>query len=222
VTQPRTRRIGPDQIVTRGDDGMVVITAMEMPDWNVRQHRATLIRYEGTTWRVAAKTTTAGKIHYELVRWDVADHERTGRQIDYNAEYVALRDQAAPRIRARSRVTGLLRWVSPFIGFLPARTKARLELTHGIDPVATTFQSVFLEFLITLGSFAVATIGIIARAGTIVYLLPGGPGIPAVQLVVLGIVVGIDGSVRYDRILREERPPPGFYEWLVTRRPSPR
>ena len=178
-------------------DRLLVITAMEMPDFEVRQHRATLIRFEGTTWRVAAKTTAAGKIHYELARWDPADYERTGRHIDYSAEYVAVRDQAAPKDRAQNRVTGFFRYVTPLIGFLPARTKARLEMTHGVDPVSATFQSVFLELLITIGSLTLAVIG--------VTLIPA---------IVFGIVVAVDGSMRYASILGEERPPPGFYEWM--------
>jgi hypothetical protein len=198
-------------VVTQGD-GLVVVTAMEMPDWEVRQHRSTLIHFEGQTWRVAVRTVAAGKVHYQLARWDVADHERAGREVDYNAAYVALRDQAAPIIRARNRATGFLRWVSPLVGFLPSRTKARLEVTHGIDPVASTFHSVFLEFLVTFCSFTIAPIGMLAFAGT-VSRLPGGPIAPVVLIMVFGILVGIDGSVRYGRILREERAPPGFFEW---------
>jgi hypothetical protein len=170
---------------------------MEMPDFEVRQHRATVIRFENKTWRVASKTTNAGKLHYELARWELADHERPGRQIDYSAEYVAARDQAAPKDRAQNRVTGFFRYVTPLIGFLPARTKARLEMTHGVDPVSATFQSVFLEALITLGSITLAVIGVTLR--------------PAI---VIAIVVAVDGSMRYSSILGEERPPPGFYEWM--------
>lgn len=186
-----------------------------MEDWEVRQHRHTLIRFVERTWRVAGKTTAKGKTHYKLVPWTPADPDLVGREIDYNAEYVAARDQAPPEIRARSRVTGLLRWVSPLIGFLPGRTKARLEITHGIDPVATTFQSVFLEFLISLGSFAISSIGqmIVAHEGH-------DAGISVKLWVGVGIVAILDAAMRYDRILREERPLPGFYEWLVTRRPA--
>lgn len=189
-----------------------------MEDWNVRQHRHTLIRFVARTWRVAEKTTAAGKTHYKLVPWTPADPQLIGREIDYNAEYVARRDRTAVSTRKRSRVTSALRVVSPLIGFLPGQTKARLEAAYGVDPVATTFHSVFLEFLITIGSFALATIGMMALAGAIAYRLPGGPGIPAVLLVVIGVAVGIDGAVRYGRILREERPPPGFYEWILRRR----
>ena len=170
---------------------------MEMPDWEVRQHRSTIIRFENQTWRVASKTANAGKLHYELTPWELADHERPGRQIDYNADYVAVRDQAGLKDRAQNRVTGFLRYVTPLVGFLPARTKARLEMTHGVDPVSATFQSVFLEFLIAVGSIPLIMTGV-----TI---------IPAV---VIGIVVAFDGSMRYASILGEERPPPGFYEWM--------
>jgi hypothetical protein len=156
--------------VTHGD-GLIVITTMEMPDWDVRQHRATLIRFEGKTWRVASKTASAGKIHYHLTRWDPHDHDVAGREINYSAEYVALRGQAARSIRGPSRLTGIFRILSPFVGFLPARTKDRLEIKYGIDPVATTFQSVFLEFLITLGSFVWALIGtmVAAHAGGVTF-----------------------------------------------------
>ena len=187
-------------MVTQGD-GLVVITAMEMPDWEVRQHRSTLIRFEDRTWRVAARRVAAGKIHYELARWDVADHERAGREVDYNAAYVALRDQAAPKHRARNRTTGFLRWISPLIGFLPARTKARLEALYGVDPVSTTFQSVFCEFLVVVMACALVTIGGLTRQ---IGLWP---------IVGIALVIALDGSVRYGRILAEERPPPGFYEW---------
>lgn len=213
----KTRRVGADQVVLR-DDHLLVICAVEMDGWDVRQHRHTLIRFVQRTWRVADKTTAAGKTHYKLVPWAPADQHLIGREIVYDADYVARRDRAAISTRKRSRVTGGLRMVSPFIGFLSKRTKARLEATYGVDPVSTTFQSVFLEFLITIGCFALATIGMMAMAGTIVYKLPGGPGIPAAALVVVGIVVGIDGATRYGRILREERPPPGFYEWLWRRK----
>jgi hypothetical protein len=186
-----------------------------MEDWEVRQHRHTLIRFVERTWRVAGKTAADGKTHYKLVPWTPADQHLVGRTIDYNAEYVARRDGAAPRIRARNRVTGFLRWVSPLIGFLPGRTKARLELTHGVDPVATTRQSVFLEFLVTLGALAMSSIGqmIVAHEGH-------DAGISVKLFVGIGIVAGLDAAMRYDRILGEERPPPGFYEWLVKRRPS--
>jgi hypothetical protein len=188
-----------------------------MEGWEVRQHRHTLIRFVQRTWRVAGRTTSAGKTHYQLVPWTPADPHLIGREIDYNAEYVAQRDRTAVSTRKRSRATGLLRLVSPFIGFLPGQVKIRLEAAYGVDPVATTFQSVFLEFLIMLGAFAMSSIGqlILAHEGA---ERAKRAGIPVVLYVVIGVIAGLDCAVRYDRILGEVRPPPGFYEWLWGRK----
>lgn len=193
---------------------MIVITAVEMPDWEMRAHRVPLIRFDGATWRVAGKTTADGKVRYELAPWTPADEYVIGREIEYGPAYVAARDQHRVTSRRTSHVTFALRVVSPFIGFLSARSKARLEARYGVDPVSTTFQSVFLEFLITICSFTMATIGVfvLAFSGTTAH-------ISVVGFVVLGLASAIDGSMRYSRILREERPPPGFYEWLVRRGP---
>ena len=197
-----------------------MITAVEMPDWEIRPHRVRLIQFDGRSWRVAGKTTAAGKVHYELAPWWPADEYVTGPQIDYGTAYVMARDHAARAANRSSHVTFLLRVVSPFIGFLPGRTKTRLEAAYGVDPVATTFQSVFLEFLITICSFAMAAIGTFVLAHAQAALLPGTTGgLSVVLLLVIGLVSAIDGATRYSRILREERPPPGFYEWLVRRPP---
>jgi len=218
VARSKTRHIGTDVVVVEGDR-LLVISRVNMDGWDVRKHRASLILFDGRTWRVAAKTTGADKaIHYELVPWQPGEQDIIGPEIDYTPEYVALRDHRATIGDRRSRVTSALRIISPLIGFLPGRTKARLEAAYGVDPVATTFQSIFLEFLVTIGCLAMASIGMAAFAGTIVYKLPGGPAVPAVLFVAMGVVVGIDGSVRYGRILREDRQPPGFYEWLMPRR----
>jgi hypothetical protein len=190
-----------------------------MDGWEVRKYRAAMIRFDGRTWRIGGKTVGADRtIRYELVPWQPGEQDIPGLEIEYTPDYVALRDYTAATGRRRSNVTAGLRIVSPLIGFLSARTKARLEAVYGLDPVAATFQSVFLQFLITIGCFVLATIGMMAMAGAAVYRLSGGPGIPAVLLVAIGVAVGIDGAVRYGRILNEERPPPGFYEWLFRRR----
>ena len=190
-----------------------------MDGWDPRKHRASLIRFDGRAWRIASLTPGPnGANQYELVPWEPGPHELIGIEIDYNAEYVARRDRTAVSYRKRSRVTLALRVVSPLIGFLPAQTKAQLEAAYGVDPVATTFQSVFLEFLTAVCCLAMAAIGIAALAGTFVYRLAGGTGVLMVTFMVIAVVAGIDGSVRYGRILAEERPPPGFYEWALTKR----
>jgi hypothetical protein len=209
---PKTRHVGSDLVVVH-DDRIVVVSSVEMADWEVRRNRPTLIRFAEQTWRTARKTTAAGKTQYELVPWSEADQHLIGREIDYNTDYVARRDNTPISARRRSRVTALLRIISPLVGFLPGRTKTRLEAGHGIDPVASTSQSVFFQFLITLGAFSLASIGqlIVAHEGT-------DAGLPVALFVVIGLVTGLDGAVRWDRILSEQRPPPGFYEWLFRRK----
>src|SRR5580765_8500987 len=111
----QTRRIGRDLVIFQGSR-VVVVTPVEMPDWEVRQHRMTLIRFDGRTWRVEGKTTAAGKVRYELAPWLPADEYVIGREIDYGPEYVAARDRSAASGRRSSYVTFLLRVVSPFVG----------------------------------------------------------------------------------------------------------
>jgi hypothetical protein len=199
---------------------VVVITAVEMPDWEIRAHRVPLIRFDGNTWRVAGKTTADGKVRYELAPWTPADEYVIGREVEYGPEYVAARDQHTRSSRRSSHVTFWLRVISPFIGFLSARTKGRLEARYGVDPVSTTFQSVFLEFLISLGAFALLSIGQMSTALAKAMKTAGiGAEVWLVILLIAGLAIAIDGSVRYGRILKEERPPPGFFEWLVRRAP---
>jgi hypothetical protein len=194
---------------------VVVITAVEMPDWEIRAHRVPLIRFDGNTWRVAGKTTADGKVRYALAPWTPADEYVIGREIEYGPEYVAARDRHAVSSRRSSHVTFWLRVISPFIGFLPAQTKARLEARYGVDPVATTFQSVMLEGLVTIGALTLLAIG---------QMVSGLAGVSAgFHMLVLwagGLISAIDGSMRYSRILAEERPPPGFFEWILRRRPK--
>jgi hypothetical protein len=218
VTRSRFRRLGTDRVVL-DDERLLVISAVDMEGWEVRQHRARVIRFEERTWRVAGKTTGAENlIHYELVPWTPGEQDVTGPEIEYNSAYVAHRDSTRVAERKRGRTTGLLRYASPIIGFLPARTKARLERDHGIDPVETTFHSVFLEFLFAVCCLTVSPFISVLLARTPVFTLLGGLKGTVAMLVAIGAVVGIDGFVRYGRILSEERPPPGFYEWLFRKR----
>jgi hypothetical protein len=180
-----------------------------MPEWDIRQHRVTLIRFDGATWRVDSKTMANGKVRYQLAPWVPADEYVIGREIEYGDAYVAARDRHRTSGRRSNRVTSLLRMISPLIGFLSARTKAELEARYGVDPVSTTFQSVFLELLVTIGSLVMAVIGIFALG-----LSGSTAGLSVKLFLALAVVAAVDGSVRYGRILREERPPVGFLEWI--------
>lgn len=209
VTRPKTRHIGADRVVLE-DDTLIVVSHVDMAGWDVRRHRASVIRFEGRTWRVIGKTAGADKtIQYDLAAWRPDDQHITGPEIDYSPDYVALRDHTLAVGRRRSRITGLLGIVAPLTGFLSARTKAQLEIVYGIDPVSSTFRSVLIEGFVILATAVLYGLshifhGLLAVA----WCLP------------VAMVAAIDAVVRWDRILSEERPPPGFYEWLFRRRPS--
>jgi len=183
-----------------------------MEGWEIRQHRARAIRFHGRTWRVTARTIGVDSlIHYQLEPWNPDDYEINGTEIDYTPAYVAARDRTAAVSRRRERLSWPLRPFSPLIGFLPARTKAHLEIVYGIDPVECTRHSIFVEFLISINALVLAAIGMGAwMKGA----SPAQTGLPVNVFVLIAVIVGIDGATRYGRILAEERPPPGFYEWL--------
>ncbi len=215
--QPKARHIGGDRVEMRGDRLTVITPVRHMAGWEVRRYRAPLIRFDGRTWRITKRTTGADKMtRYELEAWEPWEGEQTGPEIDYTPEYVVLRDHALAIGRRRGRVTVLLNAVSPLTGFLPARAKARLETTYGIDPVASTSWSVFIEFLVTLA--ALALVSIAQMVGAFGYR----SGIPAPLILTIGVLAAVDGAVRWGRVFAEERPAPGFYEWLFKRPGSPR
>ena len=186
-----------------------------MPGWDVRKYRAPVIRFDGRTWRITARTPGPNKTtQFELVPWEPDDGGIPGPEIEYSAESVALRDHALDVGNKRSRVTGLLGFpfVRPLTGFLPARTKDRLETVYGIDPVRSTQASVFIESIVALGAFVLSSIA------QMVVAFGRDSGLPVLPLVVIGLVAAIDAGVRWSHLAAEERPGPGFYEWLFRRR----
>ncbi len=213
--QPKTRRVGADRVEMRGNDLTVITPVRHIAGWDVRKYRAPVVRFDGRTWRITNKTIGADKLtRYELVSWEPLDGELTGPEIDYTPDYVALRDHALAIGRRRSRATMLLNYVGPLTGFLPARTKARLETVYGIDPVVSTRWSVFIQYLVALAAFALGAIGqMVSGFGY-------SSGIPTLLVLAIGVIAGVDAAVRWGRLFAEERPAPGFYEWLF-RRPTP-
>jgi hypothetical protein len=79
---------------------------------------------------------------------------------------------------------------------------------YGIDCVTSTKWSIFMEFLAALAGFVLASIGTMVIA----YGFPS-PIVP-MTFIGIGVVSAVDAGVRLGRVLSEERPPPGFYEWL--------
>jgi hypothetical protein len=209
----KTRHLGRDRVELSGNRLTIVTPVSDLPGWEVRKYRAPRIRFDGRSWRIVARTPGPDKtMRYVLEAWDPLDGELTGPEIDYSPESVALRDHANAIGRRRSRVTGLLGLVSPVTGFLTARMKDRLETVYGIDPVASTSLSVMIQVVAALGALVLATIGQMVK----VYGYDS--GIPVVAALALAVVALTDAAVRWSRILAEERPAPGFYEWLFRRR----
>jgi hypothetical protein len=206
----KVRRIGRDEIEVRGESLIVTTPVQGMEGWAVSRYRASVIRFDGLTWRVVSKSTGTDRLtRYELVRWDPSSEELTGPEIDYSPDDVALRDHALELGRRRSRGTLMLNLIRPLTGFLSARAKDRLETRYGIDPVASTTASVFIQFLVALGSLALAAIGQVVGAHI---------GIRVPVLLAIAAVALLDATVRWSRVLEEVRPAPGFYEWLISRR----
>lgn len=205
-------RIGSD-VVQRSGDRMTIIASAPMDGWEVRKYRAPVIRYQRRTWRITARTIDPDKrIRYELEAWAPVAGDVTGPEIEYSEDYVALRDQALTMGHRRSRGTMWLNYIGPLTGFLPARVKGRLEAQYGIDPVTSTQWSVFIQFLVTLAGFVLASIGQMVKIHGV------DSGISGRLMVGIAVMVGVDAGVRLGRVLSEERPPPGFYEWLFKRR----
>ena len=212
IERVKVRHFGRDRIELRGDRLTIVtpVAASDMLGWEVRRYRAAVIKFDGRTWKITARSIGPDKTtRYELVAWEPRPGEVTGPEIEYNAEIVALRDVSLDMGRRRSRVTGLLGIISPLTGFLPARTKDRLETIYGIDPVASTFASIWIEVLVAVGGFTVATIAIMVKG------FGRDSGLPIRASLVVAVLALVDAAVRWSS---EERPAPGFYEWLFRRR----
>jgi hypothetical protein len=197
TTKGLAQRIGSDHVVL-ADDRLVVISRAHMEAWSVRKYRQTLIRFNDREWRVIeTRVVPPDATQYTLAPWDLGPHDVVGQTVDYGASYVADRDRLKTETTRVRRASHMLRMVAPFTGFLSARIKDRLEVLYGIDPVATTRQTCFMQGLVAICAMAVMQVGVAPRL-----------------CLLLAIVLLLDAAVRWDRVLAEQRPPPGFYEWF--------
>ena len=208
----RTLRIGRDRVELRGET-LTVVTPVRMEGWQVSKYRASVIHFDGRTWRVTKHSVGADRLaRYELERWDPSSQELTGPQLDYSPDDVALRDFSLQRARRRGRATLLLNVIRPLTGFLPARTKDHLETRYGIDPVASTKLSVVIQLLVVFISLVLAPFAQMLKLSD----LPG--GLTMALVVAVSMVIGVDGVVRWSQVLSEVRPPAGFWEWFFKRK----
>jgi len=208
----RTLRIGRDRVEVRGDTLTVITRVQNMEGWQVSRYRASVIHFDGQTWRVTKHTVGSDRLsRYELARWDPSNGELTGPRIDYSSDDVVLRDYRLQQGRRRSRVTFGLNLIGPLTGLLPAPTKDQLETRYGIDPVASTKASVLIQMLLVFVALTLAPFSQMVR----LYGLPG--GFTMFLVLTVALVLGVDAVVRWSQVLAEVRPPSGFYEWLFTR-----
>ena len=199
-----TLRIGSDHVIVQSDR-LVVISRAHMDGWQVRTYRPTLIRFAERDWRVAeTRVVPPDATQYTLVPWDRSEQDVIGQTIDYGPAFVEERDRALIQARKSSRVTGMLRVVAPFTGFLSGRIKNWLEVTYGLDSVATTKQSVIIQTMATIAALAAIQVLTIATTLRPFPFLFG------------ALLFLLDAAVRWHRVLDEQRPPPGLFEWVFT------
>src|SRR5688500_12791418 len=155
--------VGADSVHFR-ETSVVVESAADMPDWEFRDYRRTAILYSGRQYFVAEKRLLpGGGYRYTLQPWGDPG-ELPGRTIVYDASYATARDAAARTGARRDAVSKALFFVSPLLGFLPARTKLALDDRYGFDPQVVTRQSVFLERILSYCLMAFLLLAGIARA----------------------------------------------------------
>lgn len=208
----RSLRIGRDRVELRDDSLTVITPVRQMEGWQVSRYRASVIHFDGRTWRVTKHTFGADRLsRYELTRWEPSAEELTGPRIEYSPDDVTLRDFGLRQGRRRGRVTLILNLIGPLTGYLPARIKDALETRYGIDPVASTKQSVLIQSLLVFVALVFAPFSQIFKING----LPG--GFSMASSLVFAAVLGVDAVVRWSQALNEVRPPSGFWEWLFTR-----
>jgi len=208
MERPKEQRVGPDRVLLRGDR-LIIESPIEIDGWEVRRHRRLLVRYAGrgfTPRRI--ERTTHGSVRYELAPWSPVPLEIPGAEVEYGIDFVERRDSAAASRRRRERAGFVLNLLSPLVGLLGARLKGSIEEQFGIDATAATERCVMIEALSIAPALAMVVIELVASG------IAGQPvGLPVRPCAALALVFGLDVLMRWDRLLAEEHPPPGFYEW---------
>ena len=115
--------VGADRVWTRGTT-VVVESAADMPEWELRQYRRTAIVVGGQRYAVVEKRLLdGGGYRYVLEPWPEGA-DVPGRTVVYDAEYANARDAAARLATRRDRVGKALFFVGPLLGLLPAPGQA--------------------------------------------------------------------------------------------------
>ncbi|TAK99652.1 MAG: hypothetical protein EPO07_10675 [Verrucomicrobia bacterium] len=142
--------VGSDRVVV-GEDS-VVIEAAEAMDWPVREFCRVPVFFEGRKFYVRKATPAAApfKKRYELCPWPAAPCEESNRCVNYDATYVAERDELAKTQRRFDRVHFWLLPFYPLLGFCWSGFKNRVLLRIGFEPRSITSWSLRLEFALLM------------------------------------------------------------------------
>ena len=234
TTQVQTVEIGRDR-VTISENELTIDAIHEMPDWQIREFKASPIYFQEKKYLLIARNRGEKPFawRYILKPWP-EDAEAGKGFFTYDAEAVAERD-AAHRGGVRSEVvsTALLPFY-PFLGFLWSGIQRRLERIGYVAHTITGI-SIFAGFglLFAHASVAVVLINGSIRSGKIalggiIRLFTGADtlALGALQLPVfwldlaLFVALLLDVLIRYSRYLGDHDWCGGFLEWIVRRAPK--
>ena len=204
VRETAGEAMGADRVRLR-EASVVVDSAADMPDWEFRDYRRTAILFRDRQYFVAEKRLLPGGAYrYVLQPWGDSG-DLPGRTIVYDAEYVTARDAAARTTARRDGVSAALLFVSPLLGFLPARTKLMLDDRYGFDPQVVTRQSVFVERILAY------SLPILLGLGGLAGMLDGW----FAYLWAFTAAVVVDLIMRTSPSENGEPEQPGFWEWAI-------
>lgn len=196
--------VGRDAVRFRGP-ALVVESAADMPEWEFRQYRRTAILFRGVTYFVAEKRLLrGGSYRYVLEPWGDAAG-LPGITLTYDDAWAAARDAAARTTGRRGAISKALFFVSPLLGFLPARVKILLDDRYGYDPQTVTRQSLFVQRILFYCLLAFLVVGGLARAlGDWEPWLAG-----------FAAAVFVDLVMRLGPSESGEQEQPGFWQWAI-------
>jgi hypothetical protein len=181
-----------------------------MPEWRASRYRPTAVFFEDERFAVRAHHAEEHRLHvYELTPWPDDGIDPPGKVIEYDEDYVRLRE----RQRSVGQISEVLAMLAvplkPVLGLLPARVKAALQTTIGVHPVEATRASITLE----------GVVAFLCAALAIIHIATAGVSTPElVHTVWLLPLILADAFMRFDAVLKEETHPPGFLEWLLPAR----
>ena len=188
---------------------IVVCAVKEMPEWESRESARPAIQFDGRRYYLSRKLLgdEDRPVRYELAPWPDFAGIRPKTVIEYDEDYVALRDGAFKKIHPVSgRKTGW-RFFYPLLVFFPASFKEHVLEPHGINPLRVSLVTSLCAWLLFVGELLS------------LFFLQRGIFQHFADVFIWGdylavVVLPFDSAVRVYQTFTGERYPDGFYEWL--------